>query len=281
MIRLRAGDTYSNTDSADWFAISYGSFMNRKQKKLEELKQYAEFEETPEGIHILEVYKPVYKKNIEKVQEEENKKKTSLEKYLLGELVAAEEFTWDFKMEQAGIRDTETRLNICAASRTYPCQDIFLVMDDYGVRYLSYSSDCTETELKESDRITDSISDRVFVRLADVNTGMRCITSKEREILREYMEHRTFDMDAMLLSKAKEYVSIGLSDSIIEARLITAMQLSVVYAINLAYDLLYKTRANGIFAVQVIILNSENETRKIADKYIKKAQNIMSTTKNH
>lgn len=42
-------------DLASWFGISYGAFRNKKQVKLEELKEYAKFEEVYGGVDIKEV----------------------------------------------------------------------------------------------------------------------------------------------------------------------------------------------------------------------------------
>ena len=36
--------TYSNKELAEWFGITANSFSNQKQKKLEELKTFADFE---------------------------------------------------------------------------------------------------------------------------------------------------------------------------------------------------------------------------------------------
>lgn len=43
----------STRELADWFGISYGTFRNNKQEKLEELKLYAEFEEVYGGVNII------------------------------------------------------------------------------------------------------------------------------------------------------------------------------------------------------------------------------------
>lgn len=63
----------SNKELADWFGISQGYFSREKNKKLEELKLFAKFEEIgnkTKKIKILEIYEPVYsKKGSENFQE--------------------------------------------------------------------------------------------------------------------------------------------------------------------------------------------------------------------
>ena len=54
---------------AQWFGISYGSFRTLKAKKLEELKNYACFEEIYGGVNITAIIKEVYNKKDNKIRE--------------------------------------------------------------------------------------------------------------------------------------------------------------------------------------------------------------------
>lgn len=56
----------TNKELAEWFGLSYGTFRNNKQKKLEELKEYASFIETKNKIKILSIDIPIYVKKKEK-----------------------------------------------------------------------------------------------------------------------------------------------------------------------------------------------------------------------
>lgn len=66
---LEEGKTYHNKDMADWFGMSSdGSFRNQKKKKLEELKDFADFEEVKGKIKINKVYIAEYSKNIDRIK---------------------------------------------------------------------------------------------------------------------------------------------------------------------------------------------------------------------
>lgn len=54
---------FTNAELAAWFGVKETSFKTTKKKKLEILKEYAEFEEKNGKIEILKVLKPVYTKN--------------------------------------------------------------------------------------------------------------------------------------------------------------------------------------------------------------------------
>lgn len=54
---------YSMTELAEWFGIAYSSFRSRRDKKLEELRMFAEFTDLGrKGVKITKVKEPVYKK---------------------------------------------------------------------------------------------------------------------------------------------------------------------------------------------------------------------------
>lgn len=56
---------YSNKELAEWFGITANSFSNQKQKKLEELKAFADFEQVgnkQKKIKIKKIYEPIYRK---------------------------------------------------------------------------------------------------------------------------------------------------------------------------------------------------------------------------
>lgn len=54
---------------ADWFGISYGGFRNAKKKKLEELKNYADFEEIRGGVEITCIRKLTYNKKDNQIRQ--------------------------------------------------------------------------------------------------------------------------------------------------------------------------------------------------------------------
>jgi hypothetical protein len=60
-MKLKLG-VMSNKELADWFGIKEGSFKNNKKKKLEVLKDFAEFEEKAGKIYITKIYNGVYSK---------------------------------------------------------------------------------------------------------------------------------------------------------------------------------------------------------------------------
>ena len=61
---------YNNTELAEWFGIKSKSFRDTKKKKLEELKDFAEFEELPKGkILITAIKYPIYIKKKSKLYE--------------------------------------------------------------------------------------------------------------------------------------------------------------------------------------------------------------------
>lgn len=61
MQELRTG-IISNKELADWFGIKPASFLNVKQKKLQELEEYADFIEEKGKIVINEIYQGIYQK---------------------------------------------------------------------------------------------------------------------------------------------------------------------------------------------------------------------------
>ena len=54
---------------ADWFGVSYGSFRTLKSKKLEELKNYAFFEEVYGGVNITAIIKNTYNKKDNQIRQ--------------------------------------------------------------------------------------------------------------------------------------------------------------------------------------------------------------------
>ena len=52
----------TNKELADWFGIKEGSFRRNKDKKLEELRNFAEFERKKGKIEIKKIIEPVYSK---------------------------------------------------------------------------------------------------------------------------------------------------------------------------------------------------------------------------
>ena len=54
---------------AEWFGISYGTFRNKKDEKLNELKCYCEFEEVYGGVNIKNIKIAKYEKKMSKIRE--------------------------------------------------------------------------------------------------------------------------------------------------------------------------------------------------------------------
>jgi len=61
IVELKEG-IMTNIELAKWFGIKIGTFKNGKAKKLEKLKEYAEFEEIKGKVKILKIIKPVFVK---------------------------------------------------------------------------------------------------------------------------------------------------------------------------------------------------------------------------
>ena len=59
----------SSSELADWFGIAYGTYRNQRKKKLEELKDFCDYEEVYGGVIIKEVYFDEYYK----YQDDENR----------------------------------------------------------------------------------------------------------------------------------------------------------------------------------------------------------------
>lgn len=59
----------STKELAEWFGISYGGFRNSKKLKLEELKNFADFEEVYGGVNIKKIINPIYIKNSQTIRE--------------------------------------------------------------------------------------------------------------------------------------------------------------------------------------------------------------------
>lgn len=60
IMELEENKIYSNAELAKWFGIQTASFAKTKKKKLEYLKQFAEFEEIKGKVKIVKVIEPVY-----------------------------------------------------------------------------------------------------------------------------------------------------------------------------------------------------------------------------
>ncbi len=56
----------SNKELADWFGVSEKTYSNARTKKLEELKNFADFDVVRGGIFVKEVLNPVYVRNFKK-----------------------------------------------------------------------------------------------------------------------------------------------------------------------------------------------------------------------
>ena len=54
---------------SEWFGMSYGSFRNVKKKKLEELQNYACFEEVHGGVNITAIIKDTYNKKDSQIRQ--------------------------------------------------------------------------------------------------------------------------------------------------------------------------------------------------------------------
>jgi len=59
----------TNQELADWFGIKIGSFKAKKKNKLEELKDYAEFDEVYGGVNIKDIYNETYSKKGSKAKQ--------------------------------------------------------------------------------------------------------------------------------------------------------------------------------------------------------------------
>ena len=60
---------YTNKELAEWFGIKTETFTRYKKKKLEELKNFADFDEIYGGIYITNIKEPTYNKNSQKIRE--------------------------------------------------------------------------------------------------------------------------------------------------------------------------------------------------------------------
>lgn len=59
-MKLKANQTYTNAELAEWFEIKESTFKNNKKKRLEELKEYADFEVMRGKIKIIKVKNSEY-----------------------------------------------------------------------------------------------------------------------------------------------------------------------------------------------------------------------------
>ena len=59
----------TSEELARWFGIAYGTYKNNRAKKLEELKNFADFDEIYGGIYITNIKEPTYNKNSQKIRE--------------------------------------------------------------------------------------------------------------------------------------------------------------------------------------------------------------------
>ena len=67
-MKLKIGKM-TNKELAEWFGVKINSFTQHKKKKLEELKNFAKFEEIYGGVNILEIINPTYVKNSQKIRQ--------------------------------------------------------------------------------------------------------------------------------------------------------------------------------------------------------------------
>lgn len=280
ILALCENQLYRNQDLADWFGLSYKSFSNAKSKKLEELKGYADFEVKDNGRTVLikKVYNPIYKKRARDNSIAVENTLTDLEKYIADKPFNPDSFYWHSVMSTTGVRKDNLAKRICVASRTLPCQDIMIVMDRFGLYALNYSNSFSK-EFKASDWQTDGISDRILIRCINNETGMQeYLSAFEKEELKMVQVYNEVNIEDKMLDYAQKALSQKIDKEIIRVRIMAAMQLDLVDLMNLAGDYLQIVSSK---AIQVYLLNNEEVLGKIADKYIKKAQDIMSTTKNH
>lgn len=236
------------------------------------MKQYAEFEEEGTEVHILKVFTPIHKKSAGR--KDEDREKTEFQKYLLGEKVSPEDFLWGKKMDTTGVAVKNLRDKCCMATRTFPCQDMLIIMDAYGLYYLEYSNDLMESDIKAVDVVTDMISPRIFVRIGVGENYLRNLDPQEREKLITYFKEFNSDLEEALLRTAKAEVSAGTAEKEIEAILIEKMQWDITFAIDLAYRFLFLIQDAGL--VQMYVLNNEKLTRASAKGYIKKAKDMIN-----
>lgn len=162
----------------------------------------------------------------------------------------------------------------CMATRTFPCQDMSIIMDAYGLYYLEYSNDFMASDIKAVDVATDMISPRIFVRVGVGENYLRNLDPQEREKLVTYFKEFNSDLEEALLRIAKAEVSAGTAEKEIEARLIEKMQWDITFAIDLAYRFLFLIQDAGL--VQMYVLNNEKLTRASAKGYIKKARGMIN-----
>lgn len=81
MIQLKENTLYTNKELAEWFGMKANSFANQKEKKLEQLKAFADYElqgNKQKKVFIKKVYEPTYNK---KGSESYQIIKANLEKY--------------------------------------------------------------------------------------------------------------------------------------------------------------------------------------------------------
>lgn len=67
-MKLEENKIYTGKELAEWFGVQYSTFKNTKEKKLEELKYFADYElvgNKTKKYKIIKVYNPVYMKSVQ------------------------------------------------------------------------------------------------------------------------------------------------------------------------------------------------------------------------
>lgn len=188
--------------------------------------------------------------------------------------MSPEDFLWGKKMDTTGAAVKNLRDKCCMATRTYPCQDMFIVIDAYGLYYLEYSNDFMKYNIKAAEAVNDMISPRILVRIGVEENYLRDLDPQEREKLITYFKEFNSDLEEALLRTAKAEVSAGTEEKEIEAILIEKMQWDITFAIDLAYRFLFLIQDAGL--IQMYVLNNEKLTRASAKGYIKKAKDMIN-----
>lgn len=149
MFTLKPGCIYNNKDLAEWFGIKQSSFETTKKRKLEELKEYADFEMIGPKVKILSVKQERYVKNSAMTQEEiqQNETYQQEENYLADEYAFFEAFYYN-----SGYMKRRRELDETAKfTRAYPFAGIRIIFDKFGVQWFKQTctiEDCPQNRLK-------------------------------------------------------------------------------------------------------------------------------------
>jgi len=78
-MKLRLG-RMTTEEMANWFGVTVTTYYSRRKKRMEELKEYCDFEEYIGGLIIKEIYKDTYEKKVVKKEEKKKKEKKKKKK---------------------------------------------------------------------------------------------------------------------------------------------------------------------------------------------------------